>query len=174
MERPASKIEPRVDDEGSTVPPLAVVVHGVMNVTSVRPTQFVDITDRVSALVASSRRLQGIVNVQALHTTTAILINEHEPLLLRDFETSLNRWAPAEGSYRHDDRTLRVVNLTADERRNGHAHCRALLLSTSACINVVDGRLMLGRWQRIFFVELDGPQDRLVSTMLLGFGGVRR
>ncbi len=174
MDRPASKIEPRVNEEDNTVPPLAVIAHGVMNVSSARPTQFVDITDRISALVASSRLLQGIVNVQALHTTTAILVNEHEPLLLSDFETLLNRWAPGDGVYRHDDGSLRVVNLTPHERRNGHAHCRALLLSASACINVVDGRLVLGRWQRIFFVELDGPQERLVSTMLLGFGGVRR
>jgi secondary thiamine-phosphate synthase enzyme len=60
------------------------------------------------------------------------------------------------------------VNVAADERPNGHAHCRALLLPSSASLNVVDGRLQLGTWQRVFLVELDGPRDREVS--LLAFG----
>ena len=69
------------------------------------------------------------------------------------------RAAPRDGRYRHDDPAVRTVNLTADERPNGHAHCRALLLPTSVCLNIVDGRLQLGRWQRVFFVELDGPRE---------------
>ena len=63
------------------------------------------------------------------------------------------------------------MNLTPDERRNGHAHCRALLLGPSACLNVVDGRLQLGRWQRVFLVELDGPRAREISVLMLGEGG---
>ena len=51
---------------------------------------------------------------------------------------------------------------------HGHAHCRALLLPTSACLNVVDGRLALGRWQRVFLVELDGPRHREVSLVAVG------
>jgi hypothetical protein len=38
----------------------------------------------------------------------------------------------------------------------------------SACLNVVDGRLLLGRWQRVFLVELDGPRERVLSLMVLG------
>jgi len=62
------------------------------------------------------------------------------------------------------------VNLTADGRINGHSHCRALLLGSSACLNVIDGRLLLGRWQRVFLVELDGPRARDVSVLILGEG----
>jgi len=44
----------------------------------------------------------------------------------------------------------------------------ALLLAPSACLNVVEGRLRLGRWQRVFLVELDGPRTREVSVLLMG------
>ncbi len=169
-----SQIDSREDAEEAACQSLALCGHATFSIATVRPTQFIDITDRVNGLVAASNVRQGIVNVQALHTTTAILVNEHEPLLLADFETMLERTAPAGAVYRHDDRTLRVVNLTPDERTNGHAHCRALFLNPSVCLNVVGGRLMLGRWQRLFFVELDGPRERHLSAIVLGDGGGRR
>jgi secondary thiamine-phosphate synthase enzyme len=59
----------------------------------------------------------------------------------------------------------------ADERVNGHAHCRALLLEPSSCINVIGGHLQLGAWQRVFLTELDGPRDREISVLILGEGG---
>jgi secondary thiamine-phosphate synthase enzyme len=62
----------------------------------------------------------------------------------------------------------RSVNLAPGERPNGHAHCQALLLGSSASLNLADGRLQLGCWQRIFLVELDGPRAREVSVLVLG------
>ena len=57
--------------------------------------------------------------------------------------------------------------MTPGERRNGHAHCRAALLRGSETLAVRDGRLNLGRWQRVFLVEFDGPQCReLILTMM--------
>ena len=76
--------------------------------------------------------------------------------------------APADRPYYHDDFTVRTANLTDSERPNGHAHCRALLLPTSLCLNVTSHRLCLGRWQRVFFVELDGPRERELSVMVFG------
>ena len=55
-----------------------------------------------------------------------------------------------------------------DESPNGHAHCQHLLLNTSETVPVMDGRLLLGVWQRIFFVELDRPQPRQVLIQILG------
>ena len=77
-------------------------------------------------------------------------------MLLTDFRALLEAAAPAGDRYHHDDTTARTVNMTDAERPNGHAHCRALLLPSSVCLNVVRGRLLLGRWQRVFLVELDG------------------
>ena len=107
-----------------------------IHVTTRHPTEFVDLTDRLERLVADAGFRSGILNVQTLHTTTAVVVNEHEPLLLTDFQALLEAAAPGDGRYRHDDTTARTVNLTDAERPNGHAHCRALLLPSSACLNV--------------------------------------
>jgi secondary thiamine-phosphate synthase enzyme len=132
------------------------------------PTEFIDITDRLHLRVAQSAIRFGVLNIQTLHTTTAVIVNEHEPLLLADFQSLLEGAAPISARYRHDDTAARTVNLTDTERPNGHAHCRALLLSASVSLNVVDGCLELGRWQRVFFVEFDGPRERDISLLLLG------
>src|SRR5690606_11493626 len=108
----------------------------------------------------------GLLHVQTRHTTTGLVINEREPLLLADIDERLELWAPAGASYGHDDASRRTVNLVPGERRNGHAHCRAMLFRVSETIHVLDGRLALGRWQRVMFVELDGPQRREVSVMV--------
>ena len=142
--------------------------HALLHITTRRATEFVDITDRLGAIVATCGIRARLINIQTLHTTTGIVVNEHEPLLLTDFESTLEQAAPAGSCYHHDDLSVRTVNLTPDERINGHAHCRALLLPVSACLNVVNGRLLLGRWQRVFLVELDGPRERMLSLMVFG------
>ena len=145
--------------------------HAHIRIATDHRTEFVDLTERLEALVAQSGIRFGFVNIQSLHTTAAIVVNENEPLLLTDFVTVLERSVPEGATYRHDDPVVRTVNVTADERVNGHAHCRALLLGSSACINVIYGRLHLGAWQRVFLVELDGPRDREVSVLILGEAG---
>ena len=154
----------------TTAAQVTCVAHLTIRLTTVRPVQFVDLTDELRAAVRRLRLAWGIVNVQTRHTTTGIVVNEHEPLLLSDMVGALDRYAPASADYRHDDMTERTVNVLPGgaERRNGHAHCQAVLLRTSEGINVVDGALSLGRWQRVLFVELDGGQTREVSVMIVG------
>ena len=151
-----------------TLVPTATQRHCRIQVATGQAIEFVDLTERIEALVASAGIQSGAVNVQTLHTTTAIVVNEHEPLLLSDFNRLLDRAVPVDAAYRHDDLAVRTVNLTADERTNGHSHCRSLLLGTSVCLNIVDGTLQLGRWQRVFLVELDGPRTRDISVLLFG------
>jgi secondary thiamine-phosphate synthase enzyme len=147
---------------------LGICSHTRIGLPTTRPTDFIDLTPRIEALVADSGIGIGFVNIQTLHTTTAIVVNEGEPLLLEDFEAHLEQAAPRERRYRHDDLIARTVNITAGERVNGHAHCRALLLPSTACLNISAGTLMLGTWQRVFLVELDGPRLRHVSIVLAG------
>lgn len=151
-----------------TLTPAATRRDARIAVSTRRPTEFIDLTIRLQQLVAATGVECGILNVQTLHTTTAVVVNEHEPLLLADFQRLLERLAPDHGAYSHDDHTARTVNLTDGERRNGHAHCRALFLPSSASLNIVTGRLQLGRWQRVFLLELDGPREREVSVVVLG------
>lgn len=153
-----------------TLAPVSRHRHTTIRIPTERPTDFIDVTGHLETLVAAAGVRFGLVNVQTLHTTTAIVVNELEPLLLEDAADLLERAAPSAARYRHDDVTIRTVNVTPDERVNGHAHCRALLLGPSACLNVVEGRLLLGRWQRVFLVELDGPRVREISVLILGEG----
>lgn len=153
-----------------TLAPTSTYRHTRFRITTERPTEFIDLTERLEALVAEAGIRFGFVNVQTLHTTTGIVVNEHEPLLLADFAMLLEKAAPLDAGYRHDDLSVRSVDVPADERINGHAHCRALLLGPSACLNVINGTLQLGAWQRVFLVELDGPRTRDISVLILGEG----
>ncbi len=131
------------------------------------PTEFVDITDRIRDAVRGAGLRNGRVYLQSLHTTLGLAVNENEPLLLRDFESLLDRLAPASVGYEHDDFSRRF-DIALDEPVNGHAHCRQLLLSAFATLLVEDGRLVLGRWQSVFAVELDGPRERQLALQLDG------
>jgi secondary thiamine-phosphate synthase enzyme len=130
--------------------------------------EFVDITDKVSEFINDSQILSGFAVVYSKHTTAAIKINENEPLLLQDMEEFLEQMASRNATYRHNDFSIRTVNMTENECPNGHAHCQHLLLGTSENIPIINGNLQLGRWQRIFLMELDMPRPREVLVQVLG------
>jgi octaprenyl-diphosphate synthase len=132
-----------------------------------QPTEFVDITDRLRDEVRRAGLRIGRVHLQSLHTTVGLAINENEPLLLRDFEGLLERLAPVGAGYQHDD-FARRFDIALDEPENGHAHCRQLLLTGFATLLVENGDLVLGRWQSVFAVELDGPRQRHLAIQLDG------
>jgi secondary thiamine-phosphate synthase enzyme len=144
------------------------VHHEVIRLETSRCLEFIDITEHVRERVRSSGVHDGLVNVQTRHTTTAIMVGEHEPLLLEDLSAALEKLAPSNCGYRHDDFTVRTVNMCPDEQKNGHSHCKALFLRSSETLNVVDGSMDLGAWQRIFLIELDRPRPRTVSVVVLG------
>ena len=130
-------------------------------------TQFIDITDRLRDEVQRAGLRDGRIHVQSLHTTVGLAVNENEPLLLRDFETMLERVAPQGADYEHDD-FARRIDVAVDEPVNGHAHCRQMLLTAFATLLVEKGELVLGRWQSVFAVELDGPRHRQLAVQLEG------
>jgi secondary thiamine-phosphate synthase enzyme len=132
-----------------------------------RTLQFVEITELVAERVRRSGVEHGLVSVQTLHTTAGLLVNESEPLLTEDLQHVLERLAPRDLRYAHDDVTRRT-DVAFDEPANGHAHCKALLLAPSVTLNVASGRLVLGQWQRLFLVELDGGRQRSLSIVVLG------
>jgi secondary thiamine-phosphate synthase enzyme len=134
-----------------------------------QPIQFLDITDEVAELVRISGLREGVANVFSRHTTAAVCIQEDEPLLLEDLRGFLERSAPREAHYRHNDFRVRTVHMHDDESPNGHSHCLQLMLGASQSVPVANGELLLGSWQRIFLVELDGPRDaREVIIQALG------
>ena len=143
------------------------MISGRLRFESSRATEFVDLTRRIRDEVQKSGLRTGRVHLQSLHTTLGLAINENEPLLLRDFQHLLERLAPGDAGYEHDDFTRRY-EIALDEPVNGHAHCRQLLLAGFATLLVEDGKLVLGRWQSVFAVELDGPRHRELAMQLDG------
>ena len=139
-----------------------------LEVTASKAPEFIDITDRVVRFVQEAEVREGLLVVFSRHTTAAVRINENEPLLLQDLERFLERAAPRNGHYLHNDFSIRTANLTDDECPNGHAHCQHLFLGTSEAIPIHEGRLLLGRWQRVFLIELDHPRRREVAVQVIG------
>ncbi len=131
---------------------------------------FLDLTDDLRRAVKDAGITEGLVVAFCAHTTCALLINEWEDGALDDFRRHLTELVPHEGAYyRHDDFELRTQNLHPDERRNGHAHVKAMLLSaTSHAIPVADGEPSLGTWQRLLFFEMDEPKDRTITLQVFG------
>src|SRR5579872_748262 len=117
--------------------------------------EFVDITDRVIECVEEAAIRDGMVVVMSQHTTAGIAVNEHEPELLKDLDRFLNQLSPDNREYHHN-----AVPCGPGEHPNGHSHCQALLLNASASIPVVAGDVLLGRYQRIFLIELDRARPR--------------
>lgn len=144
------------------------IVTDCIDINTKKAPEFIDITEQVCEFVEQSKVTNGIVLVFSKHTTAAIKINENEPLLIEDMEKFLDRIASREDEYRHNDFTIRTVNMNDDECPNGHAHCQHLLMGASETVPIVDGQLQVGTWQRIFLVELDMPRPRQVVVQILG------
>ena len=133
--------------------------------------QFIDITEDVLSAVERSDVRNGTVVVYSPHTTCAVVINEPESGFMQDFCDLLDELAPTGRYYRHDDLAIRTEGIEDDtaDFPNGHSHLRAAMLSsTSQSIPIVDGRTMLGRWQKIFFCELDRARPRKVFVQVAG------
>ena len=146
----------------------AIVRCESLETTTSDAPQFIDITEDVERIVAESGIRFGQATVFSTHTTAAIKLNEHEPLLLNDMARVISAIAPKDGEYNHNDFSRRTVNMEDGECMNGHAHCQHLFLSASETIPIVDGELTVGKWQRIFLVELDQPRQRRVLVNLIG------
>ncbi len=113
--------------------------------------EMVDITSRVIDAVKDSGVTDGICLVYVPHATAAVVINENaDPNVCQDILQALAGLIPA-GRWRHD----RIDD-------NADAHIKAAILGPGESIPVHGGRLMLGTWQRIMLVELDGPRERRV------------
>ena len=125
-----------------------------------RSVEFIDLTDRLAALVGDAERRAGLLHLR-LHTTTGLLINEAEPLLLEDLAGAAGAMARAAGRLRHDDFSRRTINVAGPRER-----ATAMRTAARRCSVHRDGHgrrtggLCLGRWQRVLFAEFDGPQCR--------------
>ena len=125
----------------------------------------IDITHQVSKFVVDQKLRNGLLNIFLEHTSCAIVINEFtDPKLLLDFQDKLAKFSPEDATYRHNESHM----CNNDGCINGHSHCNALFLPTAITCQVIDGKLNLGTWQRVFLIELDRSRPRNISLMFLG------
>ncbi len=136
------------------------------NIQTEKGPQFIDITDRVEEAARKSGIANGFAVIFSKHTTAAIRINENEPALIGDMERMLEGIAPSCAEYKHNE--FAHAFSTNGERPNGHSHCQHLLLGASEAVPVMDGKLIVGQWQRIFLIELDHGREREVVVQLVG------
>ena len=117
--------------------------------------EFVDLTSKVEEVVEKSGIKNGIVHVFAPHATGIIILTENEPGLLNDIKNFLERIIPKIGSYGHPS--------------NAHSHIRSMLLPPDKTLPLINGRMALGTWQSIIFVETDVyPRQRSVIIQVIG------
>ncbi len=120
--------------------------------------EVVDITEDVLRILSSWGVRDGVVLVFAPHATAAVTLNENEPGLKEDILEALRRLVPRGAGYLHD----RIDD-------NAHAHIRSALVKPYVVFPVKNGRPVLGTWQRILFIEADGPRaERRVVVQYLG------
>ena len=121
-----------------------------------------DITDRVQEAVSASGVRDGLACVFVSGSTGAITTVEYEPGLVADLHDAMDRLYPKDIDYDHHRRW---------GDGNGHSHVRASMVGPSLTVPVVDGRLLLGTWQQIVFMEFDNkPRSREVSVQVVGDG----
>jgi secondary thiamine-phosphate synthase enzyme len=127
-----------------------------LSIETERHTQVLDITARVREAVDGADGTAVLVYVP--HTTAGLTINEHaDPLVARDFEMALERIAPEGWPWQHIE----------EGEENAPSHIRAALMGPQLLIPLRDGELALGKWQGIFFCELDGPRTRSLYVTVL-------
>ncbi len=122
--------------------------------------EVLDITDEVQEALEKTSLKTGVVTVFVTGATAAVTTIEYEDGLVADLGDALQRIAPVEIDYAHNERW---------HDGNGHSHIRASLLGPSLTVPFCERRLMLGTWQQIVFLELDNrPRKRKVVVQIMG------
>jgi secondary thiamine-phosphate synthase enzyme len=131
---------------------------------------FVDVTDDLRRAIKDSGITRGISIAYCSHTTCALIINEWEDGVLEDLCNRIESLVPGDVYYAHDDLGRRTQNLQdVDEPKNGQAHVIQMIVGgASHVIPVEAGEPILGRWQRLFLLELDHPRERKIVFSIIG------
>ncbi len=120
-----------------------------------KPQEFYDITEKVKDVLKESDVDDGICNVFAVGSTSSVVINENEPMLLEDFRRTLEKISSSKELYQHIE--------------NAYSHIRSMLIGGNQSIPVNDGKLMLGTWQNIMVVNFDAEtREREVIVTVVG------
>ncbi|SFS05126.1 secondary thiamine-phosphate synthase enzyme YjbQ [Anaeromicropila populeti] len=126
-----------------------------LSVKTMQHTQMIDITNQVNEIVQGSNVESGLCVLFVPHTTAAITINENaDPDVVKDFTKEINKIVPWEDGYTHME-------------GNSAAHLKASMMGFSETILIDKGKLLLGTWQGIYFLEYDGARSRKVHIKII-------
>lgn len=126
-----------------------------LNVRTTRRTELQDVTEKIEAAVRESECVDGVCHLYVPHTTAGVMINEgYDPAVAEDIATVFDRLVPHVGDSAHAE-------------GNSDSHIKTAMVGSSETVWIVSGKLGLGRWQRIFFAEFDGPRSRELHVKIV-------
>ena len=120
--------------------------------------EVVRITDEIASVVRASGVREGMVLVSAMHITSGVYVNDWENGLIEDFQTWLEKLAPAGMPYKHHQ--------TGED--NADAHLKRTLMGHQVIVPVTAGKLDLGPWEQVFYAEFDGKRKKRVIVKVMG------
>lgn len=123
-----------------------------------KPREIVNVTPQIKAAMEKSGFADGLIVVTALHSNSAIFVNDEEPGLLEDIEGWLDKLAPIRDDYKHEGRF----------ESNAGVHLQALLLNHQAIVAFSEKRLDLGPWQHVLYADLDGLRPKRIAVKVIG------
>ena len=123
-----------------------------------RHREYINITDKVAAIVKRSGIRDGMVLVSAMHITAGVYVNDAEPGLIQDIDDWLEELAPTGPDYRH--------HRTGET--NGDSHLKSLLIHHEVIVPITKGQLDLGPWQQVYYAEFDGQRRKRLVVKAMG------
>ena len=149
-----------------------MIVNNKIKYTSEEYLEFKDLTEEIEKQIQKLKIKNGYVLVYSSHTTVAVCVNEKEAGIVKDFKSLMKRLIPKNAYYCHNDLTIRTENLVcqsgASDCLNGHSHCTQLIMRNSEMVPIIEGKMALGTWQRIFAIELDCKRQREIIVQISG------
>ena len=125
-----------------------------IDVKTTARTVLIDITDQVAAYLRTQQATNGTLTLWSLHTTCALTVNEgYDPDVASDMTSFLNRLVPHDADFDHAE-------------GNSDSHIKTSLFGPGLTLIIENGELLLGRWQRVYLAEFDGPRHREIAVLI--------
>ena len=122
--------------------------------------EYINITEKIEALVNKSSVKEGLCLVNAMHITSSVFINDDEDGLIKDFDKWLENLAP------HQPISHYLHNKTGED--NGDAHLKRQVMGREVVVAITNNKLDFGPWEQIFYAEFDGCRKKRVLVKIIG------